>query len=111
MQNTAESRAVLLTGGAGYIGSHIAVELAASGRPAVIVDNLCNSSEEALRGIAEITGVEPVFYRTDARDKDAMREIVKNTTSPRLFTLPDLNRWLNRCQTRLNITKSTSAQH
>lgn len=77
MQNTAESRAVLLTGGAGYIGSHIAVELAASGRPAVIVDNLCNSSEEALRGIAEITGVEPVFYRTDVRDKDAMREIVK----------------------------------
>lgn len=78
MANSAENtRAVLLTGGAGYIGSHIAVELAAAGRQAVIVDNLHNSSEEAIRGIAEITGVEPVFYRVDARDKDAMRDIVK----------------------------------
>lgn len=77
MDNKAASRAVLLTGGAGYIGSHIAVELAASGLQAVIVDNLRNSSEEVLRGIAEITGSEPVFYRFDARDIDAMREVMK----------------------------------
>ncbi|HHW25710.1 MAG TPA: UDP-glucose 4-epimerase GalE [Bacillota bacterium] len=77
MQKNENSRAVLLTGGAGYIGSHIAVELAAAGKQTVIVDNLRNASEDALRGIAEITGSEPVFYRVDARDKDAMREIVK----------------------------------
>jgi UDP-glucose 4-epimerase len=77
MQNSEKpSRAVLLTGGAGYIGSHIAVELTARGREVVIIDDLRNSSETALRGITAITGTEPAFYRFDTRDKTALREVV-----------------------------------
>jgi UDP-glucose-4-epimerase len=70
------SRAVLLTGGAGYIGSHIAVELLALGREVVIIDNFSNSNESALDGIAEIAGKKPAFYKFDVRDKTALREVI-----------------------------------
>lgn len=70
---------VLVTGGAGYIGSHTGVELLASGHEVLVVDNLCNSRKESLERVARIAG-RPVkaFYRSDVRDRDAMREIFRS---------------------------------
>lgn len=59
---------VLLTGGAGYIGSHTAVELLNAGYEMIVVDNLCNSSREALRRVEKITGKTVMFYEGDIRD-------------------------------------------
>ena len=66
---------ILVTGGAGYIGSHTVVELLQSGYGVVVVDNLCNSSEESLARVQKITGKKPVFYNADVRDRAAMEKI------------------------------------
>ncbi|MCR5202573.1 MAG: UDP-glucose 4-epimerase GalE [Lachnospiraceae bacterium] len=66
---------VLVTGGAGFIGSHTTVELINSGYDVVVVDNLCNSSEESLNRVKEITGVLPKFYKVDMLDEKALDEI------------------------------------
>src|SRR5690554_6239025 len=66
---------ILVTGGAGFIGSHVCVELINSGYLPVVVDNLCNSKAEALKRVAAITGVEPVFYQVDINEKARMREV------------------------------------
>lgn len=66
---------VLLTGGAGYIGSHIAVTLLKSDINVVIVDNLSNSSEVVIERISEITAKKPVYYKVDCRDKNALQAI------------------------------------
>lgn len=66
---------ILVTGGAGYIGSHTCVELLEEGYEVVIVDNLYNASEKAVERIKEITGKDVVFYRADIRDYNAMNDI------------------------------------
>ena len=66
---------VLVTGGAGYIGSHTIVELLNSGYSVVVFDNLCNSSEESLRRVEKITGKTAKFYNADMRDRAAMKRI------------------------------------
>jgi UDP-glucose 4-epimerase len=66
---------ILVTGGAGFIGSHTAVELLASGYDVVIVDNLVNSKREAVRRIEEIAGREVAFYEADACDAAALSAI------------------------------------
>jgi UDP-glucose 4-epimerase len=66
---------ILVTGGAGFIGSHVCVELIAAGYLPVVVDNLCNSKPEALKRVAKIAGSEPVFYKVDINDKAALREV------------------------------------
>lgn len=63
---------VLVTGGAGYIGSHTVVELIQEGHDVVVVDNLCNGSEIALQRVEDITGITVPFVRADIRDRDAM---------------------------------------
>lgn len=60
---------ILVTGGAGYIGSHTCVELLNDGYDIMVLDNLSNSSEESLRRVQEITGKEPVFVNGDIRDR------------------------------------------
>lgn len=67
---------VLVTGGAGYIGSHTCVQMLAAGMEPVVMDNLSNSKEEALRRVERIAGRPIVFYRADIRDKAALREIL-----------------------------------
>ena len=62
---------VLISGGAGYIGSHTAVELIAAGYDAVIIDNLSNSEAEAVEGVRRITGVDVHFERVDTCDEAA----------------------------------------
>ncbi len=66
---------ILVTGGAGYIGSHTCVELLNKGYDIVVVDNLSNSSEESLRRVEKITGKTLKFYKADIRDYDALDKI------------------------------------
>ena len=58
-QNSPKKR-VLVAGGAGYIGTHTLIELLSAGQPVVVVDNLCNSDQEGLKRVREITGVSHV---------------------------------------------------
>ncbi|MCK7583086.1 MAG: UDP-glucose 4-epimerase GalE [Chromatiales bacterium] len=66
---------VLVTGGAGYIGSHACVELLQAGIHVVALDNLCNSREESLRRVGEITGQGVGFFEADLRDRETLDEI------------------------------------
>ena len=66
---------LLVTGGAGYIGSHTVIELIAKGHDVVVIDNLSNSSIEALRRVEEITGRTIPFSEADVRDRNALDNI------------------------------------
>lgn len=66
---------ILVAGGAGYIGSHTCVELLNAGYDVVVVDNLYNSSEEALRRVEKITGKKVTFYKADLLDKAAIEHV------------------------------------
>lgn len=67
--------AILVTGGAGYIGSHTCVELLKEGYDVVVVDNLYNSSEKSLERVEQITGKKVRFYQVDILDKEALTEV------------------------------------
>ena len=69
---------ILVTGGAGYIGSHTVVELMQEGHEVVIVDNFYNSKPEALDNIAKITGKRPAFYEVDCCDLEAMEKVFQD---------------------------------
>lgn len=66
---------ILVTGGAGYIGSHTCIELMHSGHEVVVVDNFDNSSPVALDRVATITGVKPTYYEVDICDKAALSHV------------------------------------
>ena len=66
---------VLVTGGAGYIGSHTCVELLESGYEVVVIDNLCNSNPKSLERVQELTGKTLKFYEGDVRDEALLKKI------------------------------------
>lgn len=68
-------QSILVTGGAGYIGSHTCLALLEAGYSVVVADNLSNSKEESLKRVAAISGKELCFYRADICDKKALRDI------------------------------------
>lgn len=68
---------IVVTGGLGFIGSHVVVELQNEGFEVVIIDNLSNSSEDVLKGIATITGKVPVFEKIDLKDKPDVIDFFK----------------------------------
>ncbi len=67
---------ILVTGGAGYIGSHTIVELVNAGHSVIVVDNLANSSEEALKRVEHITGKPVPFFKTDIRDREGLSAVL-----------------------------------
>jgi len=76
------TQTVLVTGGAGYVGSHTAVELLNAGYKVICLDNMCNAFKEnksklpeALKRVEELTGKQIKFYEVDIRDKDALRSV------------------------------------
>ena len=66
---------ILITGGAGYIGSHTALELLNEGYEVVVYDNLSNSSKESVKRVEELTGKEIRFYEGDVLDADALKQM------------------------------------
>jgi UDP-glucose 4-epimerase len=68
---------ILVTGGAGYIGSHTCIELIKAGYRVVVVDNLCNSSLESLKRVEKLSGSDIPFYKVDVRDKVALTRVFK----------------------------------
>ena len=68
---------ILVSGGAGYIGSHTCVELLQAGYDIVVVDNLCNSSEESLHRIEKITGKKIPFVQADLCDPEATEAVFR----------------------------------
>ena len=69
---------ILVTGGAGFIGSHTCVELQQAGYDVVVYDNLCNSSEKSLKRVEAITGKPVKFYKGDILDRDRLNEVFAN---------------------------------
>lgn len=66
---------ILVTGGAGYIGSHTVVELQNAGYEVVVIDNLSNSSADSIDGIEKITGIRPAFEKIDCNDLEALKNV------------------------------------
>jgi len=72
-------KTILVTGGAGYIGSHTCLELLNAGHQVVVVDNLDNSSEESLRRVQDLTGKELTFHEVDICDRPALQKVFEGT--------------------------------
>ena len=71
---------ILVTGGAGFIGSHTVVELQQAGYDVVVLDNLCNASEKVIPRVEAITGKKVPFYKADILDRDALNDIFDKET-------------------------------
>lgn len=69
---------ILVTGGAGYIGSHTCIALLKAGHSVIVADNLCNSKKEAIDKVKQITNRDVIFYETDVTDENAVDNIFSN---------------------------------
>ena len=72
---------ILVTGGAGFIGSHTVIKLIESGHDVVIVDNLSNANPKVLDRIAQLTGVKPAFAKVDIRDREGLTEVCEQAAA------------------------------
>lgn len=72
---------ILVTGGAGYIGSHTVIKLIESGHEVVIVDNLSNANPKVLDRIGQLTGVKPAFAKVDIRDREGLTTVCKQAAA------------------------------
>lgn len=88
--------AILVTGGAGYIGSHTVLTLLERGDDVVVIDNLANASQISLDRVAELTGREPIVYIADVLDRQTLKTFLPTITSPMSFILRGLNRFQSR---------------
>jgi UDP-glucose 4-epimerase len=77
MEQEARNMQVLVTGGAGYIGSHTCLELLQKGYDVVVVDNLCNSNPKSLERVRDLAGKDLKFYEGDVRDEALLHRIFK----------------------------------
>ena len=69
------SKKILVTGGAGFIGSHTCIELLNNGNEVVVVDNLYNASKKSLEVVEKVTGKKVTFYEVDIRDEEKLNEV------------------------------------
>ena len=69
------SKKILVTGGAGFIGSHTCIELLNNGNEVVVVDNLYNANKKSLEVVERVTGKKVTFYEVDVRDEDKLNEV------------------------------------
>lgn len=95
---------VLLAGGAGYIGSHTAIEMAKIGHEVVIADDFSNSKPEVLTRMKTIMGGDFPFYQIDVSDREALSGLFREENRRRSFILPVIRRSENRWKSRLPIT-------
>lgn len=95
---------ILVTGGAGFIGSHTCVELLNAGYEVVVVDNLYNASEKALERVEQITGKKVTFYEADILDRDALNAIFDKEQIEPLFILQATRPWVSRYASPSSIT-------
>ena len=79
---------ILVTGGAGYIGSHTCLDLLQNGHETVVVDNLCNASRESLKRVEELSGKPIRFYEADLRDAAALDQIFAEERPEAVIHLP-----------------------
>ena len=96
--------AILVTGGAGYIGSHTCVELLNAGYDVVVVDNLYNSSEKALQRVEQITGKKVKFYEVDLLDQPALKNVFDKETIESVIHFAGLKAVASPCISLLNTT-------
>ncbi|CEX04828.1 UDP-glucose 4-epimerase [Streptococcus pneumoniae] len=92
---------ILVTGGAGFVGTHTVIELIQAGHQVVVVDNLVNSNRKSLEVVERITGVEIPFYEADIRDTDTLRDIFKQERRQRISfkaNLKALKQWKSATQ-------------
>jgi len=71
---------ILVTGGLGYIGSHVVVDLQNNGFEVIIIDDLSNSSMDVLDGIVHVTGIKPIFEKIDLKEKDLVTDFFRRYT-------------------------------
>ena len=71
------SKKILVTGGAGFIGSHTCIELLNNGNEVVVVDNLYNANKKSLEVVEKVTGKKVTFYEVDIRDEEKLNEVLK----------------------------------
>ncbi len=93
---------ILVTGGAGYIGSHACVELLQAGFNVVVVDNFSNSKPESLVRVQKITGQSPTLYQADIRDKQALSDIFAKENIDAVIHFAGLKAVGESCQQPLN---------
>ncbi len=91
---------ILVTGGAGYIGSHTIIELINAGQRVTVVDNLCNSSSIAIKRVEKLTGVHIPFYKVDIRnyaDLDAILDRIYRLIDPLLENRDEYEKMSKAC--------------
>ena len=74
-ENYTMTKKILVTGGAGFIGSHTCIELLNNGNEVVVVDNLYNANKKSLEVVERVTGKKVTFYEVDIRDEDKLNEV------------------------------------
>ncbi len=80
-----QAKKILVTGGAGYIGSHTTLTLLIAGFNVVVIDNLCNSSVEGLRRVGELAGRAPIFIQGDVRDHSLLNHVFSQHSVEAVF--------------------------
>ena len=92
---------ILVTGGAGYIGSHLCVALAQAGEPFAVLDNFSNSRRSVLERIGRINGQMPLCVEGDVRDAGLLEGLLRTHVVTAVVHLAALKaRWANRCASR-----------
>ncbi|MDE5563884.1 MAG: SDR family NAD(P)-dependent oxidoreductase, partial [Oscillospiraceae bacterium] len=87
---------ILVTGGAGFIGSHTCVEFLENGYEVVVLDNLCNAKEESIHRIEKITGKSVTFCKADMRDEAAVRAVFSAHEIEAVVHFAGLKAWILR---------------